>query len=241
MTSREVSKPLCHLLVQRKKTNKIHTNNNQCLQHFFGELKWCDVLPTWPNSVLSIHSLCCRLPRKSVWIISTLHWSKQAKSYVNLYKCFSISNSGRIHPFFLFSFVTQLWVFSRNSWLLTRQLARAIILHADSGWYISICTACCLPVLNYGVWGGDSNRQGSVGSGLLFWLGKHLSLLCFESSWLYGTPTNLFTLEAFPHEEHLTQGSPPSTRCRSDYLQVPWCYRHTQISDLFLPFGFFSP
>lgn len=143
--------------------------------------------------------------------------------------------------YLFFSFATQLWVFSRKSWLLTRQLARSIMLHADSGWYISICTACCLPVLNYGVWGGDSNRQGSVGSEHLLWRGRHFSLLCFESSWLYGTPTNQFTLEAFPHEEHLTQGSLLSTRCRSDYLQVSRCYRYTQILDLFLLFAFFSP
>lgn len=119
-----------------------------------------------------------------------------------------------MNPPFFFSFAKQLWIFSRNSWVLTRQLARSIMLHADSGWYISICTACCLPVSNYGMWGGDANRQGSLGSGLSLWLGRHFSLLCFESSWLYGTPTNQFTLEAFPHEEHLTQGSPLSTRCR---------------------------
>lgn len=54
----------------------------------------------------------------------------------------------------------KLWVLSKNSWLLTRQLARSIMLHADSGCCVSICTACCLPVWNYWVLGGDSKRQG---------------------------------------------------------------------------------
>lgn len=41
------------------------------------------------------------------------------------------------------------------------------MLHVDSGCCLSICTACCLPVLNYGELGEESKREGVSGRGCL--------------------------------------------------------------------------
>ena len=58
-------------------------------------------------------------------------------------------------------------VLSKNGWLLTRQLARSITLHVGSVCCLSICPACCLPVLNDEESGGGSKREGVNSRGCL--------------------------------------------------------------------------
>ena len=58
------------------------------------------------------------------------------------------------------------------------------MLHVDSGYCVSICTARCLPVLHYGELGGESKREGFNGRGCLcsrLLGGRYFSLLCFDS------------------------------------------------------------
>lgn len=121
----------------------------------------------WPT-VSFQQSLFAALPRKSAWVIHKLFVGQKKNGFhpsPNVYNYFYIWTQDK--SIFFLIFVKQLWVLSKNSWLLTRQLASSITLCVDSGSCLSICAACCLPVLNYGELGGESKREGVSGRGCL--------------------------------------------------------------------------
>ena len=123
-------------------------------------------LIVWPTASFQ-QSLFAALQRKSAWVIHKLFVGKKNGFHPspNVYNYFYIWTQDK--SIFFLSFVKQLWVLSKNSWLLTRQLASSITLHVDSGCCLSICAACCLPVLNYGELGVESKREGVSGRGCL--------------------------------------------------------------------------